>query len=96
MTVKITRNVVRQKVGKVQTVMKDLPLTAYQYWRKITPIDTGNAKRKTRLRKNVIHANYPYAERLDDGYSKQAPRGMYEPTVDHLRKELNKRLKRVR
>jgi hypothetical protein len=47
----------------------------------------GNAKRSTRLVGNKIEANYAYAFRLDKlpgpgrpRWSKQAPRGMREPT----------------
>lgn len=45
----------------------------------LTPIDQGNARRKTALQGNTIIANYPYAQRLDEGHSKQAPKGMTEP-----------------
>lgn len=96
MSVRITKNTMSKHLGEIKKEFKSLPLTAYKYWRKITPIDTGNARRRTKLRKNVIHAKYPYAERLDDGYSKQAPRGMYEPTLDHLRRTLDKRLRKKR
>ena len=45
----------------------------------LTPIDTGNARSRTRLHGDVIEANYPYAQRLDQGWSKQAPNGMVKP-----------------
>lgn len=46
----------------------------------LTPIDTGNARRRTRLVNNdTIEANYPYAVPLDNGHSKQAPQGMTKP-----------------
>lgn len=47
----------------------------------------GNARRSTKMRGNTIQANYAYAYRLDKlrgpgrpRWSKQAPRGMREPT----------------
>jgi hypothetical protein len=58
----------------------DIPKEAYDYFVSITPKDKGNARRSTQLKGNTIHANYPYAQKLDEGYSKQAPKGMTEPT----------------
>lgn len=46
----------------------------------------GNARRKTVLRGNQIEANYPYAQRLEEGWSSQAPKGMTEPTLEDVRK----------
>jgi len=55
-----------------------------------TPVRTGNAKRKTRLKGNTIHAAYPYATNLDKGSSRQAPQGMSKPTTDLITKEIEK------
>lgn len=60
--------------------LKQLPQETYNYFVSITPIDTGNARRSTSLSGKTIHANYPYAQRLDTGWSKQAPDGMTKPT----------------
>lgn len=63
---------------------------AYQHFRDITPVKTGNAKRNTRKVNDEIHADYPYAGVLDKGRhmtnrgmrgSTQAPRGMSFPTI---------------
>jgi hypothetical protein len=51
-----------------------------------TPIDTGNARRNTKLSGDSILAQYPYAKRLNEGYSKQAPDGMSKPTDDYIKK----------
>ena len=61
---------------RIQTIPKE----AFDYFVSITPKDKGNARSKTQLKGDTIHANYPYAQRLDEGYSKQAPKGMTEPT----------------
>lgn len=45
----------------------------------------GNARRKTVLKGNEIQANYPYAKRLEEGYSSQAPDGMTKPTLQEVR-----------
>lgn len=57
---------------------------AGDYFRSKTPIDKGNARRNTSTRGKKISADYAYAGRLDDGWSRQAPNGMSEPTVDQL------------
>lgn len=47
-----------------------------------TPIDTGNARRRTDLSGNEIQANYDYSIRLEkEGWSRQAPSGMSAPTI---------------
>lgn len=61
----------------------------YNFFKKITPIDTGNAQRQTiKQNPDTIFARYPYARRLDLGYSKQAPTGMSKPMFDEIRKHL--------
>ena len=67
---------------------------AYRVFSVNTPIRTGNARRNTHLAQNEIEADYPYAVRLDEGYSKQRPNGMTNPTIawlqDYIRKNLGK------
>jgi hypothetical protein len=70
--------------------MKQVREDAYKFFVKTTPIDTGNARRKTRLAGDTIRADYPYAKVLDKGRSKQAPRGMTRPTIDFLKAMYNK------
>lgn len=62
------------------------------YFKKITPKDTGNARRNTRKKPNEILADYAYAGRLDEGWSKQAPNGMSDPAIEYFEKDLNFRL----
>ena len=71
-------------------LLKDMLKTANRDWRQagthfrnITPQDTGNAKRRTFTRGKTITGNYGYAARLDEGWSKQAPDGMSDPTFDY-------------
>lgn len=91
MAVKITRNNISPSLGKIQVKLKALPKEAYQFWKKITPIDTGNARRRTRLQGRKIKANYNYAVPLDKGHSKQAPQGMSKPTEKYI----DQRLRRI-
>jgi hypothetical protein len=82
------RDSITASVGRMKRSMAGLPKEAYHECVKNTPIDTGNARRKTTLQGHEIQAKYPYAKRLDEGYSKQAPRGMVEPTEKFLQKRL--------
>ena len=67
----------------LQNMIKELqqyPKDAEAKFVSLTPIRSGNARNHTRLRGNsTIEANYPYAQRLDNGWSKQAPAGMTKP-----------------
>lgn len=75
-----------QDLKTVMTKLNNLPTEAFNYFVKTTPIDTGNARRSTRLVQNkTIEANYAYAQRLDQGYSKQAPNGMIKPTEQFIK-----------
>lgn len=83
MNVTVKSNVVPQ-LKSIQKKVANLPKEAYQEFKKNTPIRSGNARRKTKLRKNAIVADYPYAQRLDEGYSKQSPEGMIKPTEEFI------------
>jgi len=74
--------------------LKDLPDEATKYWKSITPVDTGNAKRRTKKSKKGVNADYEYASYLDKGHSKQAPDGMSEPTRKHIDKIVKKLMKK--
>jgi hypothetical protein len=65
-----------------------LPQGAFRVFREATPRRTGNARSRTRLVRDEIQAQYPYALPLDRGSSRQAPRGMTEPTLAWLREQL--------
>lgn len=79
----------KKKTDRMVQQLSQLPTQAADYFRSITPIRSGNARRNTRLQgKNVIIGDYPYAERLDQGYSDQAPEGMTQPTEQWINKKL--------
>lgn len=82
---------VTSMLSNIQNKLDKLPTEAHKEFVKNTPIRTGNARRKTKLVGDTIDANYPYAKALDEGYSKQSPKGMVEPT----RKFINKRIKQI-
>lgn len=76
----------------VRLVSRDLFTTV----KSKTPIRSGRAKRGWTLkqkkpRRYEIANKVPYIERLDNGYSKQAPNGMTRPAI---REVANKRIRR--
>jgi hypothetical protein len=77
------------ELKKIQRQLDALPAQALKEFVNLTPKNTGNARRKTRLKGNdTISANYPYATKLDEGSSKQAPDGMTKPFFEWLDKKL--------
>lgn len=79
-------NKLSSKFKKVGTKLNNVPNDAYVFFVNQTPVRSGNARRNTKLQnKTQIQANYPYAKRLDEGYSKQSPKGMINPTIDFIR-----------
>lgn len=89
--IKITNNI-SPALSKMRKQLNKLPEDAYKVFVQETPIRKGNARRNTKLKNNkkTIDANYPYAQRLDEGYSKQSPKGMVEPTMDFIAEEFIK------
>lgn len=90
MTVRLDKDTISPSIKKIKAALELLPQQAYKQWVKDTPIDTGNARRKTRLNKNTIEAQYPYAQRLDEGSSKQAPKGMSVPVQKFVEQQMRK------
>ena len=103
----------RKQMAKIERyVNRTLPNVALKVYKKNTPVDSGNARRKTIKRSNTIIGNYAYAGVLDDGlfpnppkagtgktsngYSTQATKGMATPTIKELRKQFNAFVRRVR
>jgi hypothetical protein len=80
---------------RLEEIAKDLdPVLvaklAYPVFYSNTPRRTGNAQNHTKVRQNMIEADYPYAQRLDNGYSSLKPQGMTKPTIkwfkDYIRR----------
>ncbi len=82
---------IKRKIEQVEKKLdqKELLDLAYNVFKKNTPIDTGNARKNTKKEgSDTIFADYAYARRLDQGYSRQAPDGMKKPMFDEIRKHL--------
>jgi hypothetical protein len=83
---------INKRLEQLKTLLSPQALArvAYKEFYRITPIRTGNAKSNTDLRNNRIEADYPYAQRLDEGWSNQAPNGMTDPTIKYVKDYINK------
>ena len=96
MAIKFNMTEVNKLFVQAERVAKQLPKEAYEFFVDSTPIRTGNARRSTRLRGDTIDADYNYAQRLDEGYSRQAPKGMSEPTEKFLQKRTDELIGKIK
>lgn len=71
---------------KVSSVAEQVETIA----RSKTPIKSGNARRNWNTRKGrqgfTVDNRVPYIGRLEEGYSKQAPQGIIQPTLRAVRR----------
>ena len=80
---------IQRMTRQIKRDLAKYPQEAEAEYKSLTPVRSGNARRNTNLRgTDKIVANYPYAERLDNGYSKQAPRGMSIPFEKWVRQKV--------
>ncbi len=86
MKLRLKTNRIRPNIRRKQKQLDKVASESYEFFKKKTPIRSGNARRKTRLQGQTIKADYPYAQRLDEGYSKQAPQGMVDPTIKFIKR----------
>lgn len=107
MKMKIDTKALEAELADMAELKTSLLQSAYKHFVSITPVGNpatwkskppanytpGNARRNTKLTRDSIEADYPYAERLDSGWSKQAPDGMTKPTEQFLENEVQNILK---
>jgi hypothetical protein len=79
-------NNISPRLRRIESQFPAIKKHGYEEFRKVTPKRTGNAKNSTTLRGDEIQGNYAYANRLNEGYSRQAPKGMTDPTIDSVQK----------
>lgn len=95
-----SKDTITPSLDRIQRDLVQLAPGAYKEWVDNTPVKSGNARRKTRLEKgsrqgtDVIRAGYDYAVPLDRGISKQAPKGMSQPTAAWLRRALRRLMRK--
>lgn len=96
---KFNSNNVSNMLKEIKKELKKVPQEAYDFFVKQTPIKSGNARSKTKLKNGVIQADYQYAEVLDKGRhmttrgmrgSDQAPNGMTKPTEQFIQERVNR------
>lgn len=91
------------RLNKVLSTLnsQNIAKEAYTKFKDVTPVKSGNAKRSTKLQGTTINADYAYANVLDKGRhmtrrgmrgSDQAPKGMTEPTIKHIRDYVKQKL----
>ena len=88
MAIRLTQDNITPSIEAIQRNLADLPQRATDYWRSITPKRTGYARSHTRRSGDSIVADYNYAKQLDEGTSRQAPRGMSKPTEQYIAQTL--------
>jgi hypothetical protein len=82
---------ISQELKKISRELNRVPAEGLKQFVALTPVKSGRARRSTTLKNsNTIHANYPYAQRLDSGWSDQAPQGMTRPFDKWLKSRLDK------
>ncbi len=96
-TVRSNTKEVKRMFDDLEDLGKDVMKDAYKFYKQETPIQSGNARNKTKLKGSgkTIDSAYPYAGRLDEGWSKQAPKGMTKPTIDKIESLVDKEIRRV-
>lgn len=94
MAIKLVFNNITPSINRIVKDLENLPRDAFNFWLQTTPKQSGNARNKTRLVGETIRADYPYAQVLDKGSSKQAPQGMSKPTERFIKNEIKKRLRK--
>jgi hypothetical protein len=88
--IRMVQNNISPSLRRIQNDLEKLPGQAYKVFVENTPVRNGNARRKTKLKGKNIVADYPYAKRLDEGYSSQRPDGMTKPTEQFVQKQTDK------
>ena len=81
-------------MNRKSRLLAPIPKKGYDKFKSVTPIRTGNAKRNTNFRNTQtggrISGDYDYANRLNQGASRQAPEGMTEPTIEEVKKQVKR------
>lgn len=94
MGIKLVSDTLTLSLDRIQKDLRQLPADAHKFWVNQTPKKTGNARQKTKLQGNMINADYPYAQPLDKGSSRQAPQGMSRPTEKFIKSQLDRKIRK--
>lgn len=89
MGIQVDASDVKNMLNSIMRDVADSWKDTHKHFREITPQRSGNAKRKTLHTSDKIRADYGYAGRLDEGYSRQAPSGMTGPSTNYFDREVD-------
>tara|TARA_R110000824_G_scaffold248560_2_gene437610 strand:- start:1478 stop:1771 length:294 start_codon:yes stop_codon:yes gene_type:complete len=97
MGLRINDSDVKQLFSDLNKIAPAVIKDASTFMKRATPINKGNARNKTRLESTNqrIGARYPYADKLDNGWSQQAPRGFTDPTIDEINKLVDQEIRKL-
>tara|TARA_R110000764_G_scaffold94779_5_gene178569 strand:- start:723 stop:1007 length:285 start_codon:yes stop_codon:yes gene_type:complete len=93
--IKVNSKVFERRMKKLSGLPTYLIKDALKLTKENTPIKSGNARNKTTIQGDKIVSNYGYAGKLNEGYSRQAPNGFTEPTIEQLNKDTTKFVRKV-
>jgi hypothetical protein len=90
----VTDQIAKAVSDTVRQVSRDL----FTEVKRFTPVKSGRARKGWKFRqKNKLHYRIsnkvPYINRLDEGYSKQAPNGIVRPAVQEVARKTKRRRK---
>ena len=94
MKLTLKNDLITPSLNNKERRIREMPKQAHTFFRAHTPIQTGNARRRTTLKNTTITADYPYAQPLDSGSSNQAPDGMTRPTLAYVKRLADQIIKR--
>lgn len=92
---RVDASAVKTMFKELEEMPKSVMKNAYPYLLSQTPVRSGNARNQTKLNDTTINSNYAYADRLNTGWSNQAPDGFTTPTEKRIDKEISNYIKRV-
>lgn len=91
---KVDSSQVKKLLNDLDSIADDVMKDATPYMKSKTPIRSGNARRNTKQKdKTTILADYAYADRLDNGWSDQAPGGFTDPTIQYIEQLVDRKLR---
>ena len=92
--IKVDSSQVKKLLNNLEDIADDVMRDATPYMKSKTPIRSGNARRNTKQKnKTTILADYAYADRLDTGWSDQAPGGFTDPTIDYIDRLIGRKVR---
>ena len=92
---KVNTKEVERLLDKLDTVAEEVIDLAYPILKNNTPVRQGNARNRTKQQGLTIKSDYPYADKLNNGWSKQAPKGFTEPTIKFMERFINARVGKI-